>query len=199
MDDNLAKIYSSTLEFIGKLVWPIVILLVLHRFRIQLGHLLSRLGSVKVAGSEWVFQSQTGKAPEPSKELKRTTFEIGVDGFLTSRSIRAAVAESGLLEDGDAVAGDLLIFLTPEQRTWLIATDFHVFVLLDDEDTRKESQFIQTFFERSRTLPLEFRISNGTEVVKFAAENIWWYYSVDLFPTPSVLKEAVIRLVKTTT
>lgn len=197
MDDSTAKIYSATLEFLGRLAWPIVILLVLYKFRLQLGQLLSRLGSVKVAGSEWVFQSQTGKAPEPSEELKRTKLEVGADGFLNSLSIRAAVAESGLLEPSESVTGELLIFQTPDQRTWLVATDSHLFVMLDDEDTRQDSQLIQTFFERVRTLPLEFRISKGTEVVKFGAEDVWWYYSIHLFPTPRALEEAVTRLIKT--
>jgi hypothetical protein len=196
MDDSTARIYSATLEFLGKLAWPVVMLYVLYKFRVQLGQLLSRLGSVKVAGSEWVFQAQTDRAPEPSKELKRAKLEVGADGFLNALSIRAAVTESGLFETDEPVTDELLIFQTPNQRTWLVATDRHVFVLLDDEDTRRDSRLIQTFFDRARTLPIQCRISDGAEVVKFAAEDIWWYYSVHLFPTPTALKDAVTRLVK---
>lgn len=126
MDDSTAKIYSATLEFLGKLAWPIVMLFALYKFRVQFGQLLSRLGSVKVAGSEWVFQTQIDNAPEPSKELKKTKLEVGADGFLNALSIRAAVAESGLLEADESVTGELLIFQTPNQRTWLVATDRHL-------------------------------------------------------------------------
>lgn len=196
MDDSTAKLYSTTLEFLGKLAWPAVILYALYKFRVQLSQLLTRLGSVKVAGSEWVFQAPTDKAPEPSKDLRRTKLEVGADGFLNALSIRAAVTESGLLDADELVTDELLIFHTPNQRTWLVATGRNVFVLLDDQDTRKDARLIQTFFDRTKTLPIQCRRSDGADVVKFAAEDIWWYYSVHLFPTPSALRDAITRLVK---
>jgi hypothetical protein len=68
-------------------------------------------------------------------------------------------------------------------------------VVLDDEKTRRRQKVVQTFFDLKETLPLEFRMSGGAGVVKFAAEDIWWYYGVHLFATPDALDAAVRRLV----
>ena len=196
MDSSKIQIYTATLEFLGRLVWPSVLLFVVFRFRRQISDLLARLGSVKVAGSEWVFQAPTDKAVTSAKELRTAKLETGPDRFLTAPSLRTAVMESGLVDAGNSVSGELLIFQTPTQRTWLFATQSLVLVLLDDEDTRRDSRLVQTSFERRKTLPLRFRRSQGDAgVVKFAAEDIWWYYSFHLFPTTTALDNAVRRLV----
>jgi hypothetical protein len=133
-----------------------------------------------------------------SRTLKpaQTELEVGPDGFLTASSIRAAVAESGLSDKDDPVTGELLIFQTPNQKTWLVATRKKVFILLDDASTRQASRLIQSVFDRNRTLPLKFDTSEGEGVVKFAAEDDWWYYSLHLFPTTGAMQKAVTRLVK---
>jgi hypothetical protein len=196
MDEPTAKLYSAVLELIGKLVWPGVLLYALLRFRNQVTLLLTRLGSVKVAGSEWVFQSPTANAPQPSKELTKTKLDVGPDGFLTVSAIHAVVAESGLLDSNESVVGELLIFQTPNQRTWLVASDKKMFIVLDDEETRRNSRLIQTYFDKDRTLPIQCRESDGAGIVRFHAENNWWYYSLQLFPMPDALKEAINRLLK---
>jgi hypothetical protein len=80
----------------------------------------------------------------------------GPDGFLTVESLKTLVFQSGLLHGGEDVKKELLIFQTPRQRTWLLATDNFVFVLLDDEGTRSSKSVIQTFFEKKKTFPLKF-------------------------------------------
>ena len=196
MDDGTSKVISAALDLLGKLAWPGALLIIVFSFRRQVGQLLNRLGSVKVAGSEWVFQTQTADAPKPPEQLKKTELELGADGFLTVSSIRAAVVESGLTDKDDSISGELLIFQTPKQKTRLLATRKYVFILLDDENTRQQRRLIQTFFERNRTLPLKFDTEDGAGVVKFAAQDTWWYYSLNLFPTRRALTEAVTRLVK---
>jgi hypothetical protein len=196
MDDGTSKVILATLDFLGKLAWPGALLFIVFSFRRQVGELLNRLGSLKVAGSEWVFQRQTADAPEPSNQLKKTELEVGPDGFLKASSIRAAVAESGLPDKDDPITGELLIFQTPNQKTWLVATKKTVFILLDDASTRQASRLIQSAFDKNRTLPLKFDTSDGEGVVKFAAEDEWWYYSLYLFPTTGALQKEVTRLVK---
>jgi hypothetical protein len=68
---------------------------------------------------------------------------------------------------------------------------------LDDEGTRSRKNLIQTYFEKEKTLPLDFGLDprEGAGTVKFGAEDKWWYYSLHLFPTTARLQEAVVRLV----
>jgi hypothetical protein len=70
-----------------------------------------------------------------------------------------------------------------------------MFVVLDDEKMRSEEKLVQTFFDVKDALLLEFRISNGAGVLKFAAEDTWRYYSRHLFGTSEALDVAVRRLV----
>jgi hypothetical protein len=200
MDESAIKLTTALVDFVKALVWPAVLMWVLHRFGAQISALLSRLGSLKVAGSEWVFQQPSPKAEEePTATLRSAELQVGPDGFLTVESRRAIVLESNLHAPGEAVVDELLIFQTPRQRTWLVATDRKVFVLLDDEQTRKKKQIIQTAFDRARTLPLEFDTEENAEAVKFAAEETWWYYSKHLFPTTKSLTAAVKRLIQSDT
>jgi hypothetical protein len=194
MDETSIKFYSATLEFLGTLMWPLMLLFVLLHFHPQIIQLLSRLGSVKVAGSEWVFQPPTPSAPLATKALTQRKLEVSADGFLNAINIHAAVMDSSLLHAGETVTGELLIFQSPRQRTWLVATSKSVFVLLDDEKTRQDLRLIQTCFEKAAAMPLEFNTGDGAGIVKFAAETRWWYYSLSLFPTPDGLKAAVSRL-----
>jgi hypothetical protein len=197
MDESAIKLITAFISLVKALVWPVVLIWVLHRFGAQISALLARLGSLKVAGSEWVFQQPSPKAEEePVVTLRSTELQVGPDGFLTGESRRAIVLQSTLHEPGETVVGELLIFQTPAQRTWLVATNRKVFVLLDDEVTRNTKRIIQTAFDRARTLPLKFDTEKGAEAVKFAAEETWWYYSKHLFPTPKSLTAAVKRLIQ---
>jgi hypothetical protein len=194
MDDNTLKLLSILVDLIGKIVWPAVIFFAIVRFRSELSELITNLASVKVAGSEWVFQKPTAKAPEPTREQKDTKLEVGPDGFLSLSSVRAVVTGSNLLNADETITGELLLFQTPRQKTWLVATNKHVFILLDDEGTRETSRLIQTYFDRSKTLPIKCGRQDGAGIVKFSAQETWWYYSQHLFATPDALKDAVSRL-----
>jgi hypothetical protein len=196
MSDATTKLATASLEFAKALVWPLALLWVLHRFRTQLSDLLARVGSVKVAGSEWVFQEPLRKATESVVTTSSAVeWKVGADGFLNVISLHAIVSDSKLLEMGESVRGELLLFQTPTQRTWLIATSRRIFVLLDDDATREEKRVIQTSFDRARTLPLRFGKSEGEGIVKFRAEQTWWYYSTHLFPSTDSLNTSVRRLI----
>jgi uncharacterized protein YraI len=97
------------------------------------------------------------------------------------------------------VTGYLLIFQTRKQKTWLVATSKSLFVLLDDEETRKDNKPIKTSFQKKNALPLNFTNSQNLEssfLVKFSAEEKWWYCSKDLFSESKMLSESVQKLVK---
>ena len=192
MDDVTTRLATASLEFAKALVWPVALLWILHRFRPQLSDLLARIGSVKIAGSEWVFQEPLPKAAEtvaPTSSFG--DWEVGADGFLNTSSLRSIVSHSKLFEVGESVTAELMIFQTPAQRTWLMATNRRIFVLLDDDVTREEKHVIQTSFDRARTLPLQFGKSEGVGIVKFRAEPTWWYYSTHLFPSTDSLDAVV--------
>ena len=197
MSEATIKLITALIGLIKALVWPALLLWLIHHFKDEISRLLSRLGSVKVAGSEWVFQPPSPKAQEePIVDLRTSEFELGPDGFLTPESRENVVEHSDLFEDTEAVVGELLIFQTPAQRTWLISTNRKVFILLDDAGTRKKKRIIQTAFDRNRALPLEFDDEKGAESVKFAAEDTFWYYSKHLFPSKKSLTDAVKRLIE---
>ena len=197
MNENTVRVVTALVDLVKALVWPALVVWLVLRFRTQLSELLARMASVKVAGNEFVFQQSPEKLPAVEPKSKQTLhLQTGADGFLTLTALRSLVSEFALLEKEEPIRGELLIFQTPRQRTWLIATRQRVFVLLDDERTRRKQRLVQTFFDLKETLPLEFRISGGAGVVKFAAEETWWYYSLNLFATTEALDAAVRRLIE---
>jgi hypothetical protein len=183
----------AIIQLLGQLAWPTAVLIIVHRFHKQLEGLLGRVASIKLGGSEWVFQE--GVIKPPTVTPTNLTPTIGPDGFLTIESLRMFVAQSGLLDkEEEGVRKELLIFQTPKQRTWLLATKNFTFVLLDDEHTRAKNKLVQTLFEKKKALPLAFGADKGAGIVKFGAEETWWYYSFQLFPDTSRLQKAVERL-----
>ena len=120
------------------------------------------------------------------------------DDFYSEQDIRELVTTKSNLGRADTVKGTLLIFETSKQHTWLVTTERYIYILLDDNKTRDKDRLIQTFFEKAKTQPLEIRDSSkskGSRVVKFAAEETWWFYSRKLFPTNEKLTKAVQRLI----
>lgn len=196
MNEYSSKVIIAIIDFLGDLIWPAIVLFVTYRFRAYIEALLTRLASLKIAGSEWVFQPATDKEVKTKVDTKSENIKVGPDGFFSSESIRNILLSSGLVAQDDAATEELLIFQTPKQRTWLVATKKYVFVLLDDERTQKSNDFIQTFFEKSKTLPLKFNSRENARTVKFHAEDIWWYYNANLFPTTESLNRAVEQLIK---
>jgi hypothetical protein len=188
----------AIVQLLGQLGWPVAVLIIVFRFQNPIEKLLSRfatsLASFKFAGTEWVIQEPAVKPPTVTPKAAAPI--PGPDGFLTVESLRELVSNSGLAH-GEEVKKELLIFQTPSQRTWLLATNNFVFVLLDDERTRFSNSAIQTFFDKKKTFPLKF-VSDKTEgagIVIFREAYPGWYYSFQLFDTSSRLKEAVEKLV----
>ena len=94
---------------------------------------------------------------------RRFNPKLGADGFLTVDSLRTAVLELTGEDGEETIKSELLIFQTPKQRSW--------------PSTMRRLSIIQTLFPLDRTLPLDFGVSHGAGIVRFAAEDTWWYYS----------------------
>jgi len=151
----------------------------------------------------WPSVKRTAKKPEPETPShstgasEDTNDKDAQDEFLSITSLRALLTGSGRLQPDEEITGELLIFRTSRQMTLLLVTNRRVFILLDDPDTRRESAVIQASFAREQTLPLRFKKDSANEhSVGFAALKEYWYYSVELFPSPEALRDAVENLVK---
>src|SRR5207249_6434991 len=101
MDDNSIKLVSALADLIKALVWPALFVWLVLRFRNQVSELLTRLMSLKVAGSEFGFQPPLGKLPAPVQSRRAIELKVGPDGFLTSESLRAVFTESVLLDQSE--------------------------------------------------------------------------------------------------
>lgn len=73
MDDTFLKLVTAALDFAKALVWPTFLIWFIYHFRTDISELLRRLGSVKLAGSEWVFQ----KVEQLQAELQKTNLVVG--------------------------------------------------------------------------------------------------------------------------
>lgn len=123
--------------------------------------------------------------------------KIGSDGFYTSKGISDIVdKESSTVDKNDKTKKVLLIFTPIDQRTWLVATTQKVYILLDDDKTKKENKLIMTSFDKSKILPIKFKTADGEGAIKFDAQETWWYYSLNLFPNTENLKKAIDELIE---
>lgn len=190
--------YAATLQFLSSLVWPAFLLWLLWRFRRHIEQLLARLASLKVAGSEFVFQAPSDKPEKPSPTAKQAILELPANSFVSVSDLRTLVERSGLLKQGETLNGYLLLFQTPAQHTWLLATTESMFVVLDDAGTRRTAELIQTVIPRHKVLPIKIDVEDGAGIVRFEGEDTWWYYSRDLFPTAKSLRESIKTLVQET-
>ena len=140
-------------------------------------------------------------------ELPREFYTLDFVGFFTEPAIRAIVKEA-FGRRLDSVRKTLLLFRTPAQRTWLVASENDLYIVIDDEETRVGNRFVQSTFAKSRTVPIKSRSYNlapqsvTSEVVQFAAQvgaDTWWLYSLDLFPDFASLESAISTLIESPT
>jgi hypothetical protein len=196
MNDSDIKLAAALIDLVKALVWPALVIWLVLRFRIQVTELLTRLGSFRVPGGEFVFQQASVHLLPAVQSKRMVSFVLGPDGFLTLRSLHGVVSDFAGLDAEEPITGELLIFQTPRQRTWLIVSARQLFVVLDDETTRKNKNLVQTVLGLDNVLPLDFGVSQGAGIVKFAAEGTWWFYSLHIFASTAALDTAVRRLTK---
>lgn len=192
-----APVVVAVLNFLGSLVWPLVFVWVVVRFRAQFEQLLNRIVSADVAGNKFVFQQPSAEAtatPDARVEIN----QIDPQGFFTSKGIQEIVTQSGLLPPGEEALDQLLLFDNGRQHTWLVASPTKLAFVLDDEGTRASNRLVQQVIDIDGALPLEFATKgDGSPAVKFGrGPGPSWYYSSSLFPSSQDLRTAVTEIVR---
>lgn len=186
--------YAATLQFLSSLIWPLFFIWIVFNFRPQFEKLLHRLASIKFPGGEAVFQKPSSKALQVNEEVSSEISLCGPDGFYTKAGIRELVAKSSQLPSSDEVTGELLMFDTTSQHTWLVATTKKMFILLDDDYTRDSGLVIQSVLNKKKSWPLEFDTEKGEGIVCFGTDDTYWYYSTKVFPVRKDIRNKVKRL-----
>jgi len=193
MDPSLAKAW---LEFLSALVWPSVVAVCVYYFRNELKALVGRVAHVKIGGAEIVLQTPEKAAPPPKGEASVLADLIGPDGYYTTQGLAKVVASSGLVTSDEVVKGNLLIFETKNQHTWLLATRKQLFCVLDDQDTRFSGRLIQWHIPLNDAQPVHARSYKKTAGLLDIGKHANWLYSTALFSDPKKLKEAVLNLLQ---
>jgi len=102
-----------------------------------------------------------------------------------------------------STAKELIIFETYRQKTWLIATEMRLFCVLDDI----EKDIFEVRWQLSKDklisndiIIIDIKINHNykeqTGLVCFGNNYKNWLYSKKLYPTPELLKESIIQLIK---
>jgi hypothetical protein len=192
-----AEHINSFLPFLSTLIWQIIVAIVIWVFRSELCALLRRIAKVKHGETELTFQESSPNALEPSPVATEALQIRDEEGFFTSRGIEDLVQRSKYLVNSESLRDSILVFKTPEQHTWLIATDQQIFFVLDDEDTRSSQRLIQHRLPLQSALPVSTK-QKAREVGVFQlGTSDWWYYSMDILGKPPKAKQRLEVFVKT--
>lgn len=114
--------------------------------------------------------------------------------FLSEAAITRLVRFSGLVDSDEVVIKALLLYSTPKQHTWLVATKGSVFCVLDDAANRSKGTMLQWHIERRPTLRVSAkRTSELSGLVDFG-EFGRWYYSPNLHPNEGHLAAKIRAL-----
>jgi hypothetical protein len=176
--DLAVSIIDAIATIISAFIWPVIVLIIVRIFREEIGRLIDRIKSIKVAGSEIITQEEDPEAPAPTKEIKKQMEIIDPQGFRTKEGVEQLISESDLTEKSEKVIDSILIYRTTRQATWLIITTHQVFCVLDDERTRAKARLIQWNIPLSSAQPIRARVSNrGSNVIDIGPKRNWLYSS----------------------
>ena len=182
---------SDILSFLSTLIWQAIIIVCLWSLRSEIRALFTRILSVKHGGTEVVFQEQAAAPLEPSPLVTETLEVRDEEGFFTKMGIERLVQQSRHFKRDDLLRDSILVFSTPRQHTWLIATSSDVYFVLDDESTRANQRLIQKLVPLSKAMPVNAQ-RESTDAGSFQlGESGYWYYSRHLLGPPS---QAIRRL-----
>lgn len=157
--------------------------------------LLKKWGNFE--GADEIKNSLDGKIKRAEDSIiKHNNLE---ENFLSEAELFSVVERSDKLTAPDKPVKSLLLFQTEEKQTWLVATTQYVFIIIDDEKTRKSGKHIQRQIEKNEVLSIETKPQPGLDetsrIVRFAARGREWSYSLSLFPTDEILLRALNELV----
>src|SRR5271166_3290397 len=122
---------------------PAVILLIVWWFREEFAELIKRGFKFKAFG----LDVDTAPIQQPStsatkvEQTPTSRSERDAEGSYSKTGIKQLVQDTS--PRGEAVVDALLIFKTPKQHTWLVATQKKLYCVLDDADRRKTGELVQ--------------------------------------------------------
>jgi len=181
------------LEFLSTLIWQAILVVCLWSLRSEIRALFKRLVSIKYGDTEAVFQEQAAAPLEPSPLASQAMKVRDEDGFFTNAGIEGLVQQSRYFKPNDSLRDSMLVFSTPRQHTWLVATSSDVYFILDDDSTRASERLIQMLVPLSEALPVNAQRESADAGSFQLGDSGYWYYSRNLLGPP---KTAVHRLTK---
>jgi hypothetical protein len=103
------------------------------------------------------------------------------------------IEKSQVVEKGERVVGELLLYLTDNQSTWLVATTRQLFCVLDDEATRAIGNLIQWRMPLAEASHVMTWSSRDKTFVNIGRRH-GWLYSSDLWPEEKILVAEIVKL-----
>jgi hypothetical protein len=187
---------AELLHFLSTLLWQAVIVWVLYFYRKEVRDFLLRVTGVKILGTELTAPiQQPSTSATKVEETLRSSSERDAEGFYTKTGIMQLVQDTS--PRGEAVVDALLIFKTPKQHTWLVATQEKLYCVLDDADRRKTGELVQWALPLGDAEPISVKSSDEpTYGFLDIDDQTYWYYSRDLFPLPAALTSAISELIR---
>ena len=97
----------------------------------------------------------------------------------------------------ELVRRTLKLYRSTGQRIWLIATNRRLFLVIDDEDKRRNNQLIQWNMMLDDAEPVkaydhpDMSMTGQVDI----GQRRYWLYSQDLHPNPRQLEEAISAMV----
>ena len=171
---------DSWLPFLSTLIWQIIIIIGIFLFRSELLALLKRVAHLKHGETEIFFQESSTKALDPSPVATEALKLRDEEGFFTLKGIEELILKSKYLESSESLRDSFLVFRTPNQHSWLVATSKQVFFVLDDKRTRANQRLIQYRLSLEKALPVDTEQESARSGTFRLGESDWWYYSIDL-------------------
>lgn len=138
---------------------------------------------------------ETGATKGRQPALVHAPARIDPHGFLTRYGLEELVRSSRFTGDDERVSGALMIFKTPTQHTWLMATERQLLCMLDDDRTRGSNNVIQWVIPIAKARPVTVRRSDHGNAVIDIGPHHSWLYSDDIFPDPSMLAYDITCLI----
>jgi hypothetical protein len=176
--------HHSGLEFVSTLIWQVIVAICLWQFRGELKALLKRILSVKHGDTEVLFQKPSDEALEANPVVEEALRIRDEEGFFTKQGIEKLVSDSKSLKGGRP-KDSILVFSTNEQHTWLVATESHIYFVLDDEGTRSSQRLIQKIIPLEEALPVHAEKESDEAGSFRLGKSGDWYYSYHLLGKPS--------------
>ena len=131
---------------------------------------------------------------------KKISIHLEKHSFYSKKDILDLFKEAErakLMLKNEVIQDALLIFQTTKQQTWLISSNFHLYCLLDDEQTRKKGNMMQWRMRHGEALAfIEAQPYKEKTGLLHIGNRRNWLYSKALFPSMEGIEIAVKQLIE---